>query len=287
MREPSTRTSIVVTGAAGYIGSHVVRAVADLGFVPVAVVRPGRGSGVDPRARIVEADLLSPDFDVREVVDDNTAAFIHLAWQDGFVHNSPAHMAHLSAHFSLLTAVAAAGVPRLSVLGTMHEVGYWEGAIDADTPTDPRSLYGIAKDALRRALPLVVPESTELSWLRCYYIYGDDRRSNSIFGKILKAVDAGQTTMPFVTGKSLHDFIDVDVLADQIAAVATTPGVTGVINCCSGEPISLADQVEAFIADHQLPIRLEYGVFPERPYDSPGVWGDATRIRNVMAALSR
>jgi len=287
MREASTRRSVVVTGAAGYIGRHVVRAVADAGLVPVAVVRSGRGDDLDPRARVIEADILAPDFDVAAVVDESTAAFIHLAWQDGFVHNSPAHMTYLSAHVALLKAVADAGVPRLAALGTMHEVGYWEGAIDADTPTDPRSLYGIAKDALRRALPIMIPATTEVAWLRCYYIYGDDRRSNSIFGKILKAVDDGQTTMPFVTGKSLHDFIDVDVLADQITAVALSPGITGVINCCSGEPVSLADQVEAFIAEHRLPIRLEYGVFPERPYDSPGVWGDATRIRGVMASRSQ
>ena len=68
-------------------------------------------------------------------------------------------------------------------------------------------------------------------------------------------------------------------LTRQIAAVATQDEVTGIINCCSVEPESLADTVAAFIQDNQLSISLDYGRFPDRPYDSPGVRGDATVIR--------
>lgn len=284
MGDTTTGAPVVITGSAGYVGSHVVRAVADLGFTPIAIVRPGSSRVLDGRAHVVEADVLDPSFDVTSVVDGSTASFIHLAWQDGFVHNAPSHMTNLSAHFSLLSAVADAQVPRIAALGTMHEVGYWEGAITEDTPTNPRSLYGVAKDALRRSTQIALADRVELAWLRCYYIYGDDRRNNSIFSKLLAAVDAGQATMPFITGAKKYDFIDVAELADQIALAAVTPGVTGTINCSSGIPISLAEQVEAFIAENDLPISLEYGAFPERPYDSPAVWGDATRIREIVAA---
>ena len=60
--------------------------------------------------------------------------------------------------------------------------------------------------------------------------------------------------------------------------------VTGVINCCTGAPESLADRVEGFIRENGLSIALDYGAFPDRPYDSPGVWGDATEIRAVLAS---
>ena len=61
--------------------------------------------------------------------------------------------------------------------------------------------------------------------------------------------------------------------------------VTGVINCCTGEPESLADRVEGFIRENGLSIALDYGAFPDRPYDSPGVWGDATEIRAIIMAF--
>ena len=175
------------------------------------------------------------------------------------------------------------GLKQLAVMGTMHEVGYWEGAIDENTPCNPRSMYGIAKDALRRSAFLLAQEhGVCLQWLRAYYIYGDDARNHSIFTKICEAEQAGKKTFPFTSGKNLYDFITVDELARQIAASIVQTEVDGIINCCSGQPVSLADKVEQFIQDHGYNIKLDYGAFPDRPYDSPGVWGDATKIKRIM-----
>lgn len=286
MSDSQEEANVVVTGAAGYIGRHVVTALLDRGESVSAVVRPGRGGEIDPRATIVEADILSSGFEASSLVDGTTSTFVHLAWQDGFSHNAPSHMLGLSAHYKLIADVASLGVPRISVLGTMHEIGYWEGPIDEDTPPNPRSLYGIAKNALRSAVFLGLPDSTELAWLRCYYIYGDDRRNNSIFTRLLDAVDRGDAKLPFTSGSNKYDFIDVRELAEQIAVASTTPGVTGILNCSSGVPVSLGEQVERFIAENALPISLEYGAFPDRPYDSPAVWGDARRIREVMSTAA-
>ena len=58
--------------------------------------------------------------------------------------------------------------------------------------------------------------------------------------------------------------------------------VDGIINCCSGRPVSLAEMAEGFIRERGFKIKLEYGKFPDRPYDSPGVWGDATKLRQIL-----
>lgn len=121
-------------------------------------------------------------------------------------------------------------------------------------------------------------------WLRAFYIYGNDEKAQSIFGKLLRAARAGDERFPFTTGKNLYDFITVEELARQIAAVVLQDKVTGVINCCTGAPESLADRVEGFIRENGLSIALDYGAFPDRPYDSPGVWGDATEIRAIIMA---
>jgi nucleoside-diphosphate-sugar epimerase len=210
---------------------------------------------------------------------------LHLAWEKGFVHNDPVHIRRLPDHLQFFEAALRAGVSHIAALGTMHEVGYHEGAIDESTRTNPRSLYGIAKDALRRSLGVVSSDKdVTVQWLRCYYIYGDDERGNSIFGKIAAAARSGQRTFPFTSGTNRYDFIEVGELAEQIAAVALQTEVTGVINCCTGKPVSLADEVESYIARHGFDISLQYGAFPDRAYDSPGVWGDATKIRQILDA---
>lgn len=277
-----TEQHIIVTGAGGYIGRHVVTALLDRGHRVTAVVRPQSIHTIDPRATVAMADVLSDDFDFGSLADEPPTALVHLAWQDGFNHNADSHMSLLSSHFRFLEAAAAWGVKRLSVLGTMHEVGYWEGAIDSETPTNPRSLYGIAKDALRRALFVALADTVTLQWLRCYYIFGDDRNNRSIFTRLLEAEDEGRSSIPFTSGKNEYDFIDVGALGDQIAAVSTQDEVSGIINCSSGTPVALGAQVESFIAAHGLRVGLDYGAFPDRDYDSPAVWGDATAIRALL-----
>lgn len=273
---------VVVTGAAGYIGRHVVTALLDAGARVTAVVRQHRAYRVDERAEIVELDLLAAGADLDALTAEVPDAVVHLAWEAGFAHNAPAHMLRLSDHYRVLEHFAHAGVRRIAALGTMHEVGRHEGAITADTPTHPMSLYGIAKDALRRAALHSFGEDHIVQWLRAYYIYGDDRNNQSIFTKLLQAAEQGKETFPFTSGTNRFDFIHVRDLGVQIATVVLQDEVRGVINVCSGEPVSLRDQVERFIADHELDIRLDVGAFPDRPYDSKETYGDATVITELI-----
>ena len=171
------------------------------------------------------------------------------------------------------------------VMGSMHEVGYWEGAIDEYTPTNPKSLYGIAKNSLRQICLELVNGKKDvcMQWIRGFYILGDDLKNNSIFSKIMKADMEGKKTFPFTSGKNKYDFIKVNDLARQIVAVTEQTEIEGVINCCTGKPHSLAEEVENFIHEHNLKIKLEYGAYPDRPYDSPGIWGDPEKINRILS----
>lgn len=271
---------ILVTGAGGYIGRHVVSALLDAGAEVIAA--DIRLEGVDERAEKIAADIFTNEEGLFAKLGSPDAC-IHLAWRDGFVHNSDLHMACLSDHYRFIRRMTDEGLKQIAVMGTMHEVGYWEGAIDENTPCNPISLYGIAKDSLRRAtFAMLKGKDVVVQWLRAYYIYGDDKRSVSIFGKLLAAEEAGKDTFPFTSGKNQYDFIRVEELGKLLAACVMQTEVDGIINCCTGKPVSLAEQVEGYIRDRGMKIRLQYGAFPDRPYDSPGVWGDATKIHRIL-----
>lgn len=273
---------ILVTGAAGYIGCHVVKELLDMGHEVIA--SDLNFKGVDERATFCTLPIFTGSTDIYNQLGRPDVC-IHLAWRDGFVHNSSLHMSELSNHIVFCQNMIAGGLKSLSVMGTMHEIGYWEGAIDENTPCKPLSQYGIAKNAFRQSLLLSTANSEcKVHWLRAYYITGDDIRGSSIFSKITQAALNNKTEFPFTTGKNRYDFIDVDDLARMIAVASLQDEETGIINVCTGEPMSLAERVEKFISDHHFDIKLIYGAFPDRPYDSPGVWGDAARIRKIMAA---
>ena len=272
--------TILVTGAAGYIGRHVVKTALDMGHRVIAADFAFKG--VDERAEFCDVPLFSGDKNIYKALGSPDVC-IHLAWRDGFRHNASSHMKDLSSHVVFCNNMAAGGLPLLTVMGTMHEVGYWEGAITADTPCAPQSQYGIAKNALRQSLMLSLPATgCRLHWLRAYYITGDEAHGSSIFAKITQAELDGKKTFPFTTGKNKYDFIDVDRLAQMIVAASVQDRVGGIINVCTGQPQSLADRVEQFLREKQYKIRLDYGAFPDRPYDSPGVWGDPAQINAIL-----
>ena len=271
---------ILVTGAAGYIGRHVVKTALDMGYPVIA--SDFAFKGVDERAEFCDVPLFSGDKNIWQALGAPDVC-IHLAWRDGFRHNASSHMKDLSSHVVFLNNLAKGGLPMLTVIGTMHEVGYWEGPITADTPCAPQSQYGIAKNALRQSLLLSLPDTgCLLHWLRAYYITGDEAHGSSIFAKITQAELDGKATFPFTSGQNRYDFIDVDRLAQMIVAASVQDQVNGIINVCTGQSRTLADRVEQFLRDKHYKIRLDYGAYPDRPYDSPGVWGDPARINEIL-----
>ena len=272
---------VLVTGANGYIGRHVVKSLLDKGADVIACDIVAKD--VDPRASSIETNLFAGSYDNIFEQLGSPDVCLHLAWRNGFVHNADTHIGDLSGHYNFLTAMVQQGLKQVAVMGTMHEVGYWEGKIDEDTPCNPLSMYGIAKNALRQSLMLYCKlNNVTLQWLRAFYILGDDTRNHSIFAKICQAEAEGKETFPFTSGKIKYDFIDVGDLADQISSAVMQRKVNGIINCCSGNPVTLGEKVESFIKDHGFKIRLDYGAFPDRPYDSPIVYGDNRRILEIM-----
>lgn len=269
--------NVLITGANGFIGSHLVTELLDRGHYVTAVDLDNKN--IDSRAVFKKDDLFSRDFTKQNLPD----AVIHLAWRDGFNHYAFSHIDNVIKHFYFIKSVIDAGVKSVSVMGTAHEIGYHEGKIDENTPCNPLSFYGIAKNALRQLIFAYAKDKpVSVKWLRAFYITGDDRLNHSVFTKILDAAENGQKEFPFTKGTNQFDFIDIHDLARQIAAASVQNEIDGIINVCSGEPVSLKDKAEEFIRHHNLNIKLNFGVFPQRRYDSPVVYGDNEKILQIL-----
>ena len=158
---------ILVTGANGYLGLGIVKKLLEKGCQVVATDLCT--NEVDDRAERIDCNL----FEVSESYEffGRPDAVLHLAWRDGFKHQSDAHLLDLPKHYMFLASLIQSGISKVAVMGSMHEVGHYEGAIDEDTPTNPMSLYGISKDALRRSLLLLNNENRFIfQWIRGFYI---------------------------------------------------------------------------------------------------------------------
>lgn len=272
---------ILVTGAGGYIGRHVVNTLLNMSHEVIAM--DINLVDIDNRANKKDINIFSHKLDNIYEETGKPDVCLHMAWRDGFVHNSINHMGDLSSHYKFLVAMMEQGLRHVAVMGSMHEVGYWEGMVKDETPCNPLSQYATAKDALRRSLMLYCHQNNVVfHWIRGFYILGDDKKNHSIFTKLLEAEEKGQEWFPFTSGKTKYDFSNIDDFAKQIACTITQEKIVGIVNCCSGTPVSLADRVEQFIRDNNLKIKLKYGAYPDRPYDSPCIYGDNSKIKEIM-----
>ena len=269
---------VLVTGANGYLGKGVVKQLLDDGIQVIAT--DIRNQFIDKRAEILCGDIfaLEDPFDYFGKPD----VLLHMAWRDGFVHGSLNHINDLPNHMAFISKMISAGIKQVAVMGSMHEIGFFEGSISETTNCNPQSLYGISKNALRHIVELECQKNnTIFQWLRGFYIVGNTEDGSSIFSKIVQAAHKGQKEFPFTMGLNQFDFLDYEQFCLEVAECVEQKEVNGIINICSGRPEKLADRVERFIMENGFEITLKYGAFPDRPYDSKAIWGDDFKIKMI------
>ncbi len=270
---------ILVTGANGYLGSGIIKEILNNGNQVIAA--DFNTDHVDDRAEKINCDL----FKVKDPYNffERPDAMLHLAWRDGFVHYSDAHIEDLPKHYQFIKKMAEGGIKRIAVMGSMHEVGFFEGSINENTPCHPVTPYGIAKNALHELCEIVCQKNNvKLQWLRGYYIVGNTKYGSSIFSKLYAASEEGKKEFPFTMGQNQYDFLDYSEFCTDVAAVVSQEKVLGTIEISSGHPEKLADRVERFIKENNLKIKLKYGAFPDRPYDSKAIWGNNFKLEKIL-----
>lgn len=275
--------NICVTGANGYIGRHVItrlQASRRWNITACDLADKGLFAGV----RFCARDILTQPQDAQLYQElGRPDVCLHLAWQDGFMHNAPSHIDKLPAHFHFLQNLVEHGCMQLLVAGSFREYGPCNGRVSEEHPAVADNYYSWAKISLKRLLELYLQDKpVTLQWLRFFTPYGNDEYNNSVLSKIIRWESEGKTSFPFTEGKEQYDYIHINDLARQIAAAAAQTEISGAINCCSGTPSSLKEKVEELIAARGFKIRPQYGAFKTREYDSPVIYGDNAKIQKIL-----
>lgn len=71
-------------------------------------------------------------------------------------------------------------------------------------------------------------------------------------------------------------------MAAYLVSIVLQDSVTGIINCCSGEPVKVKDLVEQYIKASGSEIRVNLGYYPYPDYEAMEFWGDTTLLKKVM-----
>ena len=273
----ATGTTIAVTGAAGFIGVHVLRELVARGQQVTGVVRR---LPADPVAgvRYVVLDLADADQDSYAAIGA-PRHLLHLAW-GGLPHYlSRHHFEHeLPLHYRFLQAMVVAGLPAVTVTGTCYEYGLVDGELVETREPRPANPYAFAKAALLGQLRFLQAEyGFALTWPRLFYMWGEGQAAGSLYPLLQAAIARGDTTFAMSAGEQLRDYLPVGDVAALLAALAMRGGDDGVVNISSGAPVSIRALVERWIANSGAAIAPDLGRYPYPTYEPLAFWGSPTK----------
>jgi dTDP-6-deoxy-L-talose 4-dehydrogenase (NAD+) len=214
---------------------------------------------------------------------------IHLAWS-GLPNYTSAHHfePHLGQQYRFLSRLVESGLRSVLCTGTCFEYGLSSGELSEDATPDPQNPYGFAKDALRRQLYFLRERvSFDLTWARLFYMYGEGQSPSSIYMQLKKAVKDGEPAFRMSGGEQLRDYLPIEEVAAALVSLALDAPNAGIVNVCSGRPISVRSLVERWIKVNGWSIELELGYYPYPKHEPMAFWGRNARLAALLSGLRK
>jgi len=278
--------NIIVTGAAGFVGHHLVSALLSRGHSITAVDRDENRIKTMPwydKCRFVSCDIHNLTSSPREIFGDADIV-AHLAWPGLPNYKELFHYeVNLPADYRFLKSLVADGYGHILVTGTCLEYGMRSGILKETMATRPEIPYALAKDTLRKFLQMLQAETPfNLKWARLFYLYGEGQNPNSLLAQLDRAIEEGDSVFDMSGGEQLRDYLSIDQAADYLAAILEHRTFDGIVNICNGCPRSVRSLVEDHLERRGKNLRLNLGHYPYPDYEPMAFWGDPTRLQRLI-----
>jgi nucleoside-diphosphate-sugar epimerase len=275
---------VLLTGASGFLGSHVARLLVHEGCQVFALARPGsdlwRLHDVQNALQFVVGDVLDGAQVTAAVEQARPDVCLHLAWyaEPGVYLHSPRNVEYIGASLHLAARLAEAGCQRLVVAGTVAEYDADYGYLAESTPTRPVTLYAASKVATQTVLARLAEQvGLSTAWARIFYIYGPGENPKRFVPDVITTLLRGEPTRTTL-GEQVRDYLHVADVAAALWAVAQSD-LTGVVNVGSGASVTNRQIVQQIGAIVQRPELVRFGDLPYRAGDPMFVCADVRRLR--------
>lgn len=237
---------VLLTGGSGFIGSHVL---ALLQREDVDVVTLGR-SKISPSFRHIECDLLAEDDLYTLLLKEKATHLVHLAWETehGKYWTSPINLQWVKATLDLVEAFCSSGGHYVIMAGTCAEYDWNYGyCVEADTPLNPLTLYGTAKDATRRLVAAICKEhNVPFGWGRLFLPFGRGEAQSRLIPSLIQVFQGKRRVFP-INLTVYRDFLHASDVATGFFQLLTS-NADGSYNISSGMPVRL-NEVVNMLAD--------------------------------------
>lgn len=278
---------VLVTGATGFIGNFVIDELLTRGvdviatsihtekarkkswydevtYIPHTI---GEGTNENLFTKFRQPDLL-----------------IHLAWKGLPNYKDLFHFEeNLLPQYFFLKNLIENGLNDITITGTCYEYGMINGCLAEDMVPDPSNSYAIAKNSLRLFLEMLQKKQNfSLKWMRLFYMYGEGQHANSLLEQLKKALQHNEEVFNMSGGDQVRDYLPVEKVAAYIVSAAVQNETTGIINCCSNQPVTVKQLVTNYLAKTGTSIKLNTGYYPYPDFEPMEFWGDDNKLKTII-----
>lgn len=289
---------IVITGAAGFIGSQTAHLLLSSGHDVIGI--DSMTNYYDPLIKVARVAQLvqTSNFsfqkrdlakdDCRDLLDQDTVV-IHLAAQPGVRASWSEFESYANANVTatkhLLDAALECGVPRVIYASSSSVYGNSSDFPTTETaPLEPMSPYAVSKLAGEQLCRLYASErGLHTTSLRYFTVYGPGQRPDMLTHRLIAAAHNGAPVRIFGTGNQIRDFTFVgDVARANIAAITADSSPGQVFNIAGGSAVSIKEMIESVEAAVGLGQRIQQITAPPVSGDVPRTDGSASLAESVL-----
>lgn len=279
---------VLVTGATGFIGNHVIESLLKKEGLEIIA-----SSKSEKRAETYDwyKKVTYVPWTIGQAIPEDLLSYfknpdlcIHLAWDGLPDFRNPEHESeYFKNHLLFLKSLIQQGIRKLAITGTCLEYGMKEGELNEKMPAEPTLAYPIGKNKLRIALEeLQKQHNFQLDWIRLFYMYGEGQSPKSILAQLERHIEEKKPVFNMSGGEQVRDYLPVEKIAEVIVNLALLNSGNGIVNCCSGKPITILNLVKDFLEKHQADIELNLGFYPYPDYEPFKFWGSTEKLNTLL-----
>ena len=278
---------ILLTGATGFIGSHIAEELIIQGFKVVALKRSSsdlwRCKSFKHKILWIDCDNI---FDAEtEIIKCNPDILIHAAWsgvsasdRDNWIEQEK----NLTFFVSLLEIVKKTNISKIIALGSQAEYGSFEGLIDETQPTNPNNAYC----AIKVCASVLLRSFAELYkidwyWIRIFSVFGEGEDSKWLIPAVISKL-INNEPIQLTSCEQQYNYLYIeDFVSQLLSVVICKENKSGIYNLCNSESIVLKDLLitiaELMNVSKDL---LKFNEIPQRPGQNMFISGDNKKFIN-------
>jgi dTDP-6-deoxy-L-talose 4-dehydrogenase (NAD+) len=277
------RKRILITGASGFVGRQVLRALENEYIDIILIIREKNKNKFINQKNICKIIITSDLFSETEKWWVNTLnnidTVIHLAWyvEPKEYLKSLKNIDCLQGTINIAKAAICAKVRRFIGIGTCFEYESCNENLTVKNNLYPTTPYAASKVAAYWALSQLLPlYSVEFVWCRLFHLYGDGEHPDRLIPYIKNKIRMGEN-IELTSGIQIRDYLDVKDAGNLIAKIAMSD-YKGPINICSGVPVSIKSIAEKIADEFNSKNLLRFGVNIDNRTDPMYLVGDASSL---------